>query len=151
MGMRARLCTGALLVAGFVPLAAADPTGACCVGIVCTDDVSQDDCVNTLHGVYHGDGSVCKPEPTACYGDADCSGAVDFDDINYFVAALAGGEAGWASYYQQMYGGALPPCTFWNCDANGSGQCAVPQAPEVDFDDINPFVAELVTPPICPQ
>jgi hypothetical protein len=66
------------------------------------------------------------------------------------VAALAGGEPGWWAYYRQMNGGNPPPCTFWNCDANGSGRCNTPQAPEVNFDDINPFVAKLVTPPSCP-
>jgi hypothetical protein len=124
-------------------------TGACCVGIECTDNVSATDCA-AMAGIYMGDGSVCDPVPTACYGDADCSHAIDFDDINYFVAALAGGESGWTNYYKSKHGGALPPCTFWNCDANGSGRCADPQAAEVDFDDINPFVAKLVTPPDCP-
>jgi hypothetical protein len=127
---------------------AAPQTGACCVGIVCTDDVSAANCA-TMGGIYKGDGSVCDPVPTACYGDADCSHTIDFDDINYFVAALAGGEAGWSGYYQSKHGGTLPPCTYWNCDADGSGGCSDPQAPQVDFDDINPFVAKLVAPPVC--
>jgi hypothetical protein len=133
-----------------VPNPCPPPTGACCVGMVCTDNVAEADCVAQPGGVYKGAGSVCNPVPTACYGDADCSGAVNFDDINYFVAALASGEPGWSGYYQSKHGGTPPPCTFWNCDANGSGRCADPQAPEVNFDDINPFVAELVTPPSCP-
>jgi hypothetical protein len=124
-------------------------TGACCVGIICTDDVSAADCA-TLGGNYKGDGSICDPVPTACYGDADCSTEIDFDDINYFVAALAGGETGWTNYYTSKHGGTPPPCTLWNCDADGSGRCADPQAPEVDFDDISPFVAKLVAPPACP-
>ena len=58
---------------------------------------------------------------TVCRGDCDCSGAVDFDDINPFVAAL-GGDV---------------PCSFDNCDVNGDGH--------LDFDDIDPFVAVLST------
>jgi hypothetical protein len=75
-----------------------------------------------------------------CRGDADCSGSVNFDDINYFVSALAGGEPGWSLYYQNK-NGCLPPCTYANCDANGDLS--------VNFDDINPFVSLLVTPPVC--
>jgi len=65
-------------------------------------------------------------------------------------AREAGGENGWKTYYRGRHAGVDPPCSYWNCDANGSGRCNTPQAPEVDFDDINPFVAELVTPPACP-
>jgi hypothetical protein len=129
--------------------------GACCLAIqpghpvVPCVEVTAAEC-QAQGGVFQGVGTVCNPVATACYGDADCSGAVNFDDINYFVAALAGGEPGWSGYYASKHGGTLPPCSFWNCDANGSGRCDTPQAPEVNFDDINPFVAELVTPPACP-
>ena len=130
-------------------------TGACCLPpqtghpVIPCVEVTQAEC-QAQGGVFVGVGTVCNPVPTACYGDADCSGAVNFDDINYFVAALAGGEPGWSGYYASKHGGTPPPCSFWNCDANGSGRCDTPQAPEVNFDDINPFVAELVTPPVCP-
>ncbi len=60
-------------------------------------------------------------------GDMDCSGAVDFGDINPFVLALAD-PAG----YTQQY----PTCDLLNGDCNGDGR--------VDFGDINPFV-ELLT------
>jgi len=127
------------------------PTGACCVHSVCTSDLTEAVCT-ALGGTYQGGGSTCTPDNPcpACYGDADCSGAIDFDDISYFVAGLAGGEPGWKSYYARKHAGVLPPCTFWNCDANASGLALIPPAPEVDFDDISPFVKKLVTPPICP-
>ena len=57
--------------------------------------------------------------PPICRGDCNCNGAVDFGDINPFVAVLSGG----------------PPCRFENCDVNGD--CTI------DFNDINPFVALL--------
>ena len=75
-----------------------------------------------------------------CPGDADCGGSVNFDDINYFVAALAGGEPNWTGYYLEKKG-CEPPCAYANCDADGNGA--------VNFDDINPFVSLLVTPPVC--
>ncbi len=54
-----------------------------------------------------------------CRGDCNCDGAVNFEDINAFVAVLSGGT----------------PCRFDNCDVNGDGV--------IDFADINPFVALL--------
>jgi hypothetical protein len=82
-----------------------------------------------------------EPTPPPCYGDCDCSAFINFDDINPFVAALAGRQEGWRAYIIQSQG-FPPPCSFWNCDANSDGT--------VDFDDINPFVEKLVTAPPCP-
>ena len=59
-------------------------------------------------------------------GDLNCSGAVDFDDINPFVLALAD-PAG----YQAQF----PNCNIMNGDCNNDGA--------VDFEDINAFVALL--------
>jgi hypothetical protein len=55
-----------------------------------------------------------------CRGDMNCDGQISFDDINAFVAILAGGT----------------PCLAFNADCNGDG--------EINFDDINPFVDLLV-------
>jgi len=60
-------------------------------------------------------------------GDMNCDGAVDFDDINPFVAALVG-RTGYEAHY--------PQCRWLNGDIDGNGA--------VDFDDINPFVTCLV-------
>ncbi|MEW6252682.1 MAG: alpha-amylase family glycosyl hydrolase [Planctomycetota bacterium] len=54
-------------------------------------------------------------------GDMNCDGAVNFGDINPFVAILTGS----------------PPCNFYNADVNEDGA--------IDFGDINPFVALLAT------
>jgi len=59
-------------------------------------------------------------------GDLNCDGAVNFDDINPFVAALVS-QTGYESQY--------PDCRWLNGDTNGDGT--------VNFDDINPFVALL--------
>ena len=59
-------------------------------------------------------------------GDLDCTGGVDFDDINPFVVALSGEAA---------YNAAYPNCEWLNADCDGDG--------DVDFDDINAFIALL--------
>ncbi len=59
-------------------------------------------------------------------GDMNCSGAVDFDDIDPFVLALSG-EAAYAAEYAD--------CRWLNADCNGDGA--------VDFDDIDAFVAAI--------
>ena len=66
------------------------------------------------------------PSASACGGDLNCDGVVNFDDINPFVLALSD-PAG--------YQAAFPNCHILNRDCNGDGY--------VDFDDINPFVAIL--------
>jgi predicted deacylase len=68
-----------------------------------------------------------------CRGDCDCDGDVDFDDIGYFVAALAGQQAWIDMHIAQT--GQPPSCQFANCDVDDSGA--------VDFDDINPLIGRL--------
>jgi hypothetical protein len=60
------------------------------------------------------------------YGDLNCDGTLDFDDINAFLLALTNPVA---------YVLAYPQCDYYLGDCNGDGQ--------VDFDDINAFVALL--------
>jgi hypothetical protein len=67
-----------------------------------------------------------EAEPTVLPGDTDCSGAVDFGDINPFVLRLTNPDA-----YAALY----PGCPDGNGDINGNGH--------VGFDDINPFVQLL--------
>jgi serine protease AprX len=59
-------------------------------------------------------------------GDLNCDGAVNFDDINPFVLALADPDG---------YATAFPLCPILNGDCNPNGK--------VDFDDINCFIALL--------
>ncbi len=59
----------------------------------------------------------------ALRGDADCSGAVDFDDIEAFIAALVS---------PPDYAAQYPTCPPEHTDVDRSGA--------VDFNDIGPFV-----------
>ncbi len=62
----------------------------------------------------------------AYYGDLNCDGVIDFEDINPFVLALSDPVG-----YQAAY----PNCDIHNGDCDHDG--------DVDFDDINAFVALL--------
>jgi hypothetical protein len=63
--------------------------------------------------------------PQLCYGDVNCDGAVNFDDIDRFVEALSyGGGAGWPH-----------ACEWLRADTNGDAT--------VSFDDIDWFVASI--------
>ncbi len=117
-------------------------TGACCIHSSCTANMTATACT-TAGGVFQGGGTTCTPIPcVSCAGDADCSGSVNFNDINYFVAALAGAQAGWEQFYASQNGGQLPPCPYLNNDVN--------QDTRVTFDDIPAFVDKLVAAAQCP-
>lgn len=63
--------------------------------------------------------------PLTCYGDLNCDGAVDFDDIDRFIESLSyPGGTGWPH-----------DCAWIRADTNGDGA--------VSFDDIDWFVASL--------
>ncbi len=70
--------------------------------------------------------------PTICRGDLNCSGFIDFGDINPFVLALSNWEQ-WKLTY--------PNCPEQNADINGDGQYGGSNG----FGDINPFVALLAS------
>ena len=75
-----------------------------------------------------------------CPGDYDCSGTIDFFDIDLLLAAL-GGEDAWFDEYETKFG-TPPPCYYLaNCDANGDGV--------VDFFDIDAFLELLGQ--TCPE
>jgi hypothetical protein len=134
-----------------------ETTGTCtdnvetinCVGIglrftpnVACADLSPE-CGDVAGACCFADGECLVVHETMCAAldpaDCNCDGAVDFDDIDYFVAAL-GGETGWSSFYASHHGGSLPTCPFENGDVNRDGS--------VDFDDIDPFVLRIGAPPL---
>ena len=59
--------------------------------------------------------------------DMNCDGSINSFDIDPFVLALTGGEAG--------YSAAFPTCNFFNADVDDNGS--------VNSFDIDPFVACL--------
>ena len=62
----------------------APETGACCLGMACTNGIiTQDYCENVLGGVYQGDGSTCLPA-NPCFGaccqtDGSCTETTEDD------------------------------------------------------------------------
>jgi hypothetical protein len=111
-------------------------TGACCdfTTYGCSIE-TRDDCLNQ-GGAYQGDGTLCDPSPCFCFGDMDCDGDVDFDDISGFVVAIGDDGTAWMAWYMANVGG-TPPCDFLNADGDNDGDC--------DFDDITPFVNAIPT------
>ena len=109
-----------------------DVTGGCCVGTSCYS-VSTYDCTD-LSGTYQGDGSGCSPSPCApalCLGDANCDLAVNWRDIDYFVAGLNDNLTAW----QARFLPGTPSCSYGNLDVNADTH--------VNWRDIDPFVAQL--------
>lgn len=68
------------------------------------------------------------PGPTACPGDMNCDGVVNFADIDKFVAALSG-QAAWDADPTNA------GCPWLDGDCSGDGN--------VTFADIDPFVSRL--------
>ena len=71
---------------------------------------------------------LIAPMPSFEMADLNCDGAVNFNDIDPFVAALISESTYYADY---------PDCDFWLADINDSGV--------VNFEDIDPFVECLVS------
>ncbi len=76
----------------------------------------------------NGDGIPDECQTLSCPGDANCDGQINWQDINYFVAAQNNNEAAW----RDMFAPAEPDCPFANNDVNGDGI--------VNWRDIDPFV-----------
>ncbi len=74
--------------------------------------------------------------PPVCAGDANCDGAINWRDIDYFVAAQNDNASAWAA----LFAPDTPGCPFDNNDVTGDGS--------VNWRDIDPFVALMNT--TCP-
>ncbi len=81
-----------------------------------------------------GDHSLGLKGYAGCRGDANCDGAINWRDIDFLVAAMAGQPA-----WRAMFAPDLPTCPLWNCDVNADWTVR---------RDIDPFVRLMGTP--CP-
>ncbi len=79
---------------------------------------------------YTGSGCI-MPAPSAIAGDANCDGAVNWRDIDLFVAGMNDDVSSW----QAAFPAGHPCCSFTNLDANGDGH--------VNWRDIDPFIAQM--------
>jgi hypothetical protein len=73
--------------------------------------------------------------PATCAGDSNCDGAINWRDIDFFVAAMNDNVGAW----EAMFGNG-PSCPFENNDANTDST--------VNWRDIDPFVSLMNT--TCP-
>jgi hypothetical protein len=117
----------------YAPLAIDVPNSGRLQWIVPAHVPTSSDCVLRLTLSTEPPVSATTPAPFTILnlapppvGDTNCSGVVDFGDINPFVLALAN-PAGYVAAY--------PLCDLLLADINGDG--------EVSFSDINPFVTLL--------
>ncbi|MCK4342673.1 MAG: hypothetical protein KAY37_13225 [Phycisphaerae bacterium] len=76
------------------------------------------------------------PNPPVCGGDSNCDGAINWRDIDFFVAAMNDNQAAW----EAMFLPGTPSCQFANNDVSEDGT--------VNWRDIDPFVALMNT--TCP-
>ncbi len=74
--------------------------------------------------------------PPVCSGDSNCDGAVNWRDIDFFVAGMNDNVAAWEAMFEPD----PPPCSFENNDVNGDGT--------VSWRDIDSLVALMNT--TCP-
>ncbi len=77
----------------------------------------------------NGDGIPDECQPAACPGDSNCSGTVDWRDIDFFVAAQNDDVSAWTA----LFGPGGPTCPFANNDVNQDGA--------TNWRDIDGFVA----------
>ncbi|MCK4342664.1 MAG: thrombospondin type 3 repeat-containing protein [Phycisphaerae bacterium] len=117
------LCT----IDGFHAGAYTNPDGVTCCEEVCHESPSDEH----LH-------CTIPPEcpPCVCPGDSNCDEAINWRDIDFFVAAMNDNVAAW----EAMFLPGVPTCPFANNDVNGDGT--------VNWRDIDPFVAVMNT--TCP-
>jgi hypothetical protein len=87
------------------------------------------DCGTSLDDNGNGIPDECEAPPI-CLGDANCDGAVNWRDIDFFVAAQGDNVAAWEALFDGP-----APCDFANNDVNEDGQ--------VNWRDIDPLVGVM--------
>ncbi len=117
------------------------PQGACCFPNEFCLDLTEVDC-GKAGAVWRGagtvcDASICAAPPCGPCADSNCDGSVSVGDINFFVAAVTGGQPAWDAAH-----GGNPPCDYLCAnDANNDESVSV--------GDINAFVAAVTGPAGC--
>ncbi|MCK4342642.1 MAG: hypothetical protein KAY37_13070 [Phycisphaerae bacterium] len=131
-------CRGIWLGAGTScnPNPCPQPTGACCDYYGRCELETEDECL-TEGGSYQGDDTPCTPNPcpppAVCRGDSNCDLTVDWQDIDYFVAAMNDNVSAW----EGLFAPDTPACSFANNDVNEDGT--------VSWRDIDQLVAIMNT------
>jgi hypothetical protein len=109
--------------------------GACCLTDGSCLVVKEADCT----GTFLGAGVFCLAdtcEPSVCPGDCNCDDAINWRDIDYFVAGMNDNQSAWAD----LFAPSAPACGFANCDVNADGT--------VNWRDIDGLVGLMNT--TCP-
>jgi Tol biopolymer transport system component len=83
----------------------------------------------------YGAGPDPVSAPVVCAGDANCDNAVNWRDIDYFIAGMNDNMSAWAALFPSG-----PSCAFANLDSSGDGI--------VNWRDIDPLIAKMNT--TCP-
>ncbi len=131
-------CQGTWMGAGTgcSPNPCPQPTGACCYYYGTCGARTAAEC-QANQGTYQGNFTTCTPKPcpppAVCRGDGNCDLAINWRDLDYFVAAMCNDTAAW----EGMFGPESPICPFENNDVNGDGV--------VNWRDIDPLVSKLNT------
>ncbi|MCK4340197.1 MAG: hypothetical protein KAY37_00550 [Phycisphaerae bacterium] len=102
----------------------------------CNTNGVLDECDIAAGTSQDANGNGIPDECEVCRGDSNCDGAINWRDIDYFVAAMNDNVAAW----EAMFAPGTPSCSFENNDANEDGT--------VNWRDIDPFVALMNT--TCP-
>lgn len=119
------------------------PTGACCFQATggCLN-LTQTNCT-TAGGTWKGLGTncsqpnVCSPITCGACADSNCDGTISVSDIGPFVAAVTGGESGWAATFT-----GTPPCDYLCAnDVNNDSTISV--------SDIGAFVSRIANGVPC--
>jgi outer membrane protein assembly factor BamB len=118
-----------------VALTAASDTGYRVRAWTGTDDDTKTTTTNTVTMNAARVVTVSFEEIPAevCCGDANCDGAVNWRDIDPFIAGMNDNQSAWRA----LFPAPGPGCPFANLDANNDGH--------VNWRDIDPFIARMNT------
>ncbi|MFH1416926.1 MAG: hypothetical protein ABII12_01380 [Planctomycetota bacterium] len=115
------------------PNPCAQPTGACCIGEVCVEGQTEQQCID-VPGVWVGPWTDCGP-PNPCLPDPCDSVTYTLCDVNNDTKVDGNDVQDFVAEYLTP----TPPSVAF-CAANACG------GPELDADDLNDFILCLLDP-----